>query len=68
MRNHARNAILRLAAIDPTDTAGVVGIIKGAIDDAVSEERERCAHIALAIDSGRGNEKLIADSIRKPNE
>lgn len=29
-----------------------------------AEERERCAHIALAIDSKRGNEKEIARAIR----
>lgn len=30
-------------------------------------ERERCAHIALAIDSKRGNEKEIARAIRARN-
>jgi hypothetical protein len=29
-------------------------------------ERERCASIAEAIDSGRGNEKMIAAAIRTP--
>ena len=29
-----------------------------------AEERERCAHIAVAIDSKRGNEKEIARAIR----
>jgi hypothetical protein len=33
-------------------------------EEAVKNERERCAKIAEAIDSGRGNEKLIAESIR----
>lgn len=32
----------------------------------VAAERERCADIALAIDSGRGNEKEIAVAIREP--
>lgn len=36
-----------------------------AVEAAVKAERERCAHIALAIDSKRGNEKLIAAAIRK---
>lgn len=27
------------------------------------EERKRCHDIALAIDSGRGNEKMIAEAI-----
>jgi hypothetical protein len=31
----------------------------------LSAERERCAQIALAIDSGRGNEKEIARAIRE---
>lgn len=38
----------------------------GAVRHAVEEERERCAQIALAIDSGRGNEKEIAHAIRNP--
>jgi hypothetical protein len=33
--------------------------------DAVFGERERCAKIAEAIDSGRGNEKEIAAAIRR---
>ncbi len=42
------------------------------IAKAVKRERKRCADIALAIDSGRGNEKeiaraiLLADSYRAP--
>lgn len=28
-------------------------------------ERQECANIVLACDSGRGNEKIIADSIRR---
>lgn len=32
---------------------------------AVARERERCAKIAEAIDSGRGNEKIIAAEIRR---
>ena len=35
---------------------------------AIKEERERCAHIALAIDSKRGNEKEIARAIRAQSE
>lgn len=34
------------------------------IAKAVADERERCAKIAEAIDSGRGNEKQIAQAIR----
>ncbi len=34
-----------------------------AVANAVKAERKRCAETALAIDSGRGNEKLIADAI-----
>lgn len=33
------------------------------IDGALIVERQRCADIALAIDSGRGNEKEIAKAI-----
>jgi hypothetical protein len=33
------------------------------IDEALRVERERCANVALSVDSGRGNEKLIADAI-----
>lgn len=36
----------------------------GQIASAVAAEREACASIALAIDSGRGNEKQIARVIR----
>lgn len=34
------------------------------IKAAIAAERERCAQIAEAIDSGRGNEKEIAKAIR----
>lgn len=34
------------------------------VHKAVAAERERCAKIAEAIDSGRGNEKQIAKAIR----
>lgn len=34
------------------------------IAGALIEEREACAEIALAIDSGRGNEKEIAKAIK----
>lgn len=37
-----------------------------AYNEGLDAERERCAAIAEAIDSGRGNEKLIADAIRAP--
>lgn len=33
---------------------------------AIAKERERCALIAEAIDSNRGNEKRIAAAIREP--
>lgn len=36
-----------------------------AVESARLDERERCANIALAIDSGRGNEKEIAVAIRR---
>ena len=36
------------------------------IAQALRDERERCAVIALAIDSGRGNENEIATAIRDP--
>lgn len=39
-------------------------IFRDLIVNAVAKERERCASIALAIDSGRGNEKEIAKAIR----
>lgn len=35
-----------------------------AYNEGVDAERERCVGIALAIDSGRGNEKEIAKAIR----
>lgn len=35
------------------------------VREEVEAERERCAHIALAIDSKRGNEKEIARAIRR---
>lgn len=35
------------------------------IANAIAAERERCAQIAEAIDSGRGNEKEIAHAIRQ---
>lgn len=38
------------------------------IDIALAAERARCADIAASIDSGRGNEKMIAESIRRLNE
>lgn len=38
------------------------------IDIALAAERERCADIAESVDSKRGNEKLIADSIRALNK
>lgn len=34
------------------------------IDAGIKAEREACAEIALAIDSGRGNEKEIAAAIQ----
>lgn len=34
---------------------------------ATAVERQRCADIALAIDSGRGNEKQIAHAILNPS-
>lgn len=39
-------------------------IVNVKIIAAVALERERCAQIAEAIDSGRGNEKQIARAIR----
>lgn len=41
-------------------------ILDVTIADAVKAERERCANIALALDSLRGNEKEIANAIRNP--
>lgn len=40
----------------------------GTGSDPVMAERERCAQIAEAIDSGRGNEKEIARAIRNPSK
>ena len=34
------------------------------VREEIEAEREACAHIALAIDSKRGNEKEIANAIR----
>lgn len=41
-------------------------IFRDLIVNAVAKERDRCANIAEAIDSGRGNEKEIAKAIRSP--
>lgn len=38
------------------------------IAEVLAEERKECADIALAIDSGRGNEKEIANAILRRNE
>jgi len=40
-------------------------VVNDAMTAAKNAERERCAAIALAIDSSRGNEKEIARAIRK---
>ena len=40
--------------------------LRDAIALAIATERERCAKIAEAIDSNRGNEKEIAKAIRDP--
>lgn len=56
----------------PQDAALLSSIVETAPDAAIlaaekrgaSREREACAQIALAIDSGRGNEKQIAAAIR----
>lgn len=48
--------------------ATVIGAMTGIrnyVAQAIAAERERCAQIALAIDSGRGNEKEIAAAIRR---
>jgi hypothetical protein len=42
--------------------------IRHRIAEVLFEERKACAEIALAIDSGRGNEKLIAKSILQRGE
>jgi hypothetical protein len=41
--------------------------LRDQIAEAIAAERERCAKIAEAIDSGRGNEKEIAKAIRDPS-
>ena len=46
----------------PSFTKRAIASAIRAAEDAV---RERCAEIALAIDSGRGNEKEIAAAIRR---
>lgn len=46
------------------DKSAGVYRLRNAIERAILTERERCAHIALAIDSKRGNEKEIARTIR----
>lgn len=51
---------------DPLVKAMERSAAKRYIDEAVAVERERCAQIAEAIDSGRGNEKEIARAIRSP--
>lgn len=54
-----KEAIQFLTSHDPyTGTVELLAL-------AIEAERERCAQIALAIDSNRGNEKEIAAAIRR---
>ncbi len=54
--------------IDLFGSDGISGLqrrrVMASFANAIGEEREACADIALAIDSGRGNEKEIACAIR----
>ncbi len=47
-----------------TEAADALASIRAERDAAVAAAFEECAEIALAIDSGRGNEKEIARAIR----
>ncbi len=64
VEQHAVDLILRLSAIRPENTDDIGRLVVRAFEAAIKEEREACAHIALAIDSKRGNEKEIARAIR----
>lgn len=59
LQEQAREHLKKWGA--PTDSGHV-----NMVANAIAGERERCASIALAIDSGRGNEKEIAAAIRNP--
>lgn len=79
MMSDERDAILSMSVIPPDLKAIATRLVKtygsdpdglliGAIAGALYGEREACARIALAIDSGRGNEKEIAAAIRRPHD
>lgn len=50
--------------IKATENGEFLGMVDDNIDLLLQAERERCAVIALALDSLRGNEKEIAKAIR----
>lgn len=37
--------------------------LRALVEEALVAERNRCANVAIAIDSGRGNERFIAAAI-----
>lgn len=56
------------AMLKPGEISWVSNHARTLILLAVLDERERCARIAEAIDSGRGNEKEIARAIRRASQ
>lgn len=51
------------AAADEMLAKSNIGYLRDQIALAIAAERKRCADIAMALDSKRGNESLIAASI-----
>lgn len=64
LRMHLVNICLASLGGRENDLRECKVLLVGEVAKIISEERERCAHIALAIDSKRGNEKEIACAIR----
>ena len=60
---HARDMVLRLAAIDPTDGDGITDIVTKTIVAIVKDERARCAEIAHRKAKGLMNGNYILDSL-----
>lgn len=52
-----------LELIPVSDNGVLIKALHHRIAEILNEERKACSEIALAIDSGRGNEKEIAKSI-----
>lgn len=64
---HARDMVLRLAAVDPSDSGTIERIIVGTVASLVRDERERCARIAEKhapmVEVGSGSHITLAMQI-----